>query len=266
MTFHHDSATIKWRIFYHYLFHERSFIMKDGKWAPNWKYVMRVKDVLAPFGGEKKLKNLEKDCRAKLHDIQALLAASRRAHDGELKQHRAELSPQSKALCCVETNFQHKDNNELLADGGNTYVEFTRSSIDKLLEGIKVHIKICASDIFVDGGCGYNFMMAYIAQETGCKVYGIEYVSTKVFLGTVLALWALSTNELTNHKIMYVPSNMCSLESLGPATIAIFFDEAFTDSLLNHICTQLVKPSTTLRATVFFKAGKCRTLIKDIEC
>jgi SAM-dependent methyltransferase len=252
-------------IFYTNLFHEESFIMKDGKWAPNWDHVMQVKDVLGPYGGEVALMELEKYHRAELHDINALFAALRRADSGKMEQCRAEASPQVKALNAVLSAFRHKNNKDLSADGGDTYAELTVKSIDNLLEGLRQTIGIGDNDIFVDGGCGYNFMMAYVAQVTGCKVYGIEYVSTKVYMGMMSALRALEANELTNYKIGYIPWDMYLLESLGPATIAIFFDEAFPRSLLEHICRVLVKPSTTLRAAVFFKPSKQRDLTKLIE-
>ena len=181
----------------------------------------------------------------------------------KLKQHQAEQSPQSKALHCVKCTFQNKNNIDLLADGGKMYAELTEKSITMLLEGIKQNITIDANDIFVDGGCSYIFMMAYIAQVTGCKVYGIKYVETRVYMGMLSALQALRENQLTNHK--YIPCNMYFLESLGPAMMAIFFDEAFHPLLLEHICTKLVKPSTTLKGTDFFKPSKKWGLISQIE-
>lgn len=75
---------------------------------------------------------------------------------------------------------------------------------------------------------------------------------------------AINENELINYNIGYVPWDLYLLESLGPATIAIFFDEAFPRSLVEHICRVLVKPSTTLRAAVFFKPSKQPNLIKRI--
>jgi hypothetical protein len=61
-------------------------------------------------------------------------------------------------------------------------VELTVKSIEMIIGIIKNRIGISANDIF---GCGYNFMMAYIAQLTGCNVHGIEYMRTKVFIGMV---------------------------------------------------------------------------------
>ena len=36
------------RIFYKDLFHPATFIMKDGKWFPNYKHILPVEDVLGP--------------------------------------------------------------------------------------------------------------------------------------------------------------------------------------------------------------------------
>jgi hypothetical protein len=112
-------------------------------------------------------------------------------------------------------------------------------------------ITITSGDVFVEGGCGYNFMMAYIAQLTSCKVYGIEFVPNKIFLGLQSVVNAINSEELINYNIGYIPWDLFWLESLGPATIAIFNDEAFPRGLVEHICKTLVKPSTTLRCLLF---------------
>jgi hypothetical protein len=85
-------------------------------------------------------------------------------------------------------------------------------------------------------------MMADIAQSTSCKVYGIEFITNKIFLAMQSAVSAIKSGELINCNIGYIPWDLTLLESLGPATIAIFNDEAFSSELVEHICKTLVKP------------------------
>ena len=187
--------------------------------------------------------------RAYINNVNAILQW---ADAGKEEQHKAELPPKVKASRAVISAFWQKNNKDLSADGGDTYAELTVKSIETVIGIIKNTIGISADDIFVDGGCGYNFMMAYIAQLTGCNVYGIEYVRTKVFMGMVSTIQAIKTKELTNYNsIAYIPWDMFLLDSLGPATIAIFFDEAFPRSLIEHICRVLLKTSTTLKGALF---------------
>jgi hypothetical protein len=54
----------------------------------------------------------------------------------------------------------------LSADGGNIYVELSIGSINKLLEMLKTKVQISEDNVFVDDRCGYNFMMAHIAQAS----------------------------------------------------------------------------------------------------
>jgi hypothetical protein len=171
----------------------------------------------------------------------------------------------AKAKWAIHQCFWVRPNHELSADGGKSYADLMEGSINKLLATIKRCFRIMEKDIFIDCGCGYNFLMAYIAQMTSCKVYGVEYVQTKIYLGIKSSIMAMQHDLLMNYNIAYVPWDMMLLASLGPATIAIFYDEAFMDNLLEYICTMLVKPSTTLKCVVFFKPGKCKTLKEDIE-
>jgi hypothetical protein len=78
-----------------------------------------------------------------------------------------------------------------------------------------------ADNIFVDGGCGYNFMMAHLAQVTGCKTYGIEYVCNKVFLGMQLVIEAIQQGELDNYNIGYVPWDVF-VGVVGPSDNCLF--------------------------------------------
>jgi hypothetical protein len=80
-----------------------------------------------------------------------------------------------------------------------------------------------------------------------------SYVPTKVYLAMKSTIRAIKGGGLSNYKIGYIPWD-----------IAIFFDEAFPLPLIEHICTRLLKPSMTLKATVFFKPSKVCTLHEDI--
>jgi hypothetical protein len=238
-------------------YHEDSFYMSDGKWLPNWDHVMRVEDVPNARTALEAL--------SKLIKIQgSLRAAFNRAAHGKRDQEKAELPPHLQALNAVVKCYQQKCNTDLSADGGNIYAELTKGSIERLLSFIKEKVGISTDDVWLDGGCGYNFFMAYIAQLTSCKVYGIEYVPNKIFLGMKSAVSAMRHEGLINYNIGYVPSDLFLLESLGPATIAYFFDEAFPRRLIKHIC-KLIKESTTLRAVLFFKPSKDGKLIDRIS-
>lgn len=116
---------------------------------------------------------------ARLKSVQGLL---NRAKHGESLQEKDERPQMEKILDAVTHFFWPSVNKDLSADGGDTYAELTVGSITKLYNWLSTTITITTDDIILDGGCGYNFMMAYLAQVTGCKTYGIEYVPTKVYL------------------------------------------------------------------------------------
>jgi hypothetical protein len=235
------------------IYHEAAFIESGGKWLPNYEHVMNVEDV--PGIRENMVATEEVIKR-----FQAIKRIVKRAACGKVEQYKAERPEAIKVQAAVNGYFRCSVNTSLSADGGDIYAELSVASINKLLKMLKTKVGIREDDILVDGGCGYNFMMAHSAQVTGCRVYGIEYVPTKIYLAMKSTLRAIKEGGLSNYKIGYVPWDMYLLEALGPATIAIFNDEAFPLPLVEHICKILLKPSTTLKAAVFFKPSKAPTL------
>jgi hypothetical protein len=240
------------------IFHQDAFRMHEGRWLPNWDHVMKVEDV--PY-----IREAMFFYNYVVEFGEGIRAIVNRAYIATKEEARFGWTDMAKAKWAIHQCFRVRPNRELSADGGESYAELTEGSINKLLAAIKRRFRITEKDISIDGGCGYNFLMAYIAQMTSCKVYSIEYVPTKIYLGIKSSIMAMQHDLLMNYNIAYVPWDMMLLASLGPATIAIFYDEAFTDNLLEYICTMLVKPSTTLKCVVFFKPGKCKTLKEDIE-
>ena len=230
----HDDENLQ-QVFY-CIYHEAAFIESGSKWLPNYEHVMNVEDV--PGIHENMVANEEV-----IKCFQAIKRIVKRAECGKVEQNKVEQPEAIKVQAAVNGYFQCSINTSLLADGGDIYAELSLVSINKVLKMIKTEVGISEDNILVDGGCSYNFMMAHSTQVTGCRVYGIEYVPTKIYLAMKSILRALKEGGLRNYKIGYIPWDMYLLEALGPAMIAIFNDEAFPEPLVEHICKILLKLS-----------------------
>ena len=167
--------------------------------------------------------------------------------------------PQVRAVHNVYTYVRSKTSHSLSADGGDTNAELTKASANDLIQHMMNEGVITATDVVMDGGCAYNVFASHVAQLAKCKVWGCEYVPTRVFIATGNMLRALEdpddVGSLINPKIAYVPVDLYKLTSFGPTTVAYFFDEAFSLRLVEHICLTAAKTSS-LSYILSFKASK----------
>ena len=128
----------------------------------------------------------------------------------------------------------------LSCDGGDTNAWLTRASVAKLILFLQQQGCLCRESVFLDGGCSYNVLASHVAQVVGCKVWGVEYVTTRCFMAATNMLRALkdphNVGALVNPKIALVPSDLLAMTSFEPSTLGYFFDEAFNLDLIQHIC------------------------------
>ena len=120
------------------------------------------------------------------------------------------------------------------------------------------------SCVFFDAGCAYNVAAAHVAQRVGCKVWGCEYVTTRVFIAAASMMKALEDTNgvgaLTNRMIAYIYSDLFGLISFGPTTLAYFFDEAFPLALLRYLL-YVAANTKSLQCIASFKASKRNYLL-----
>ena len=147
----------------------------------------------------------------------------------------------------------------LCADGGDTNAEITQHSANFAIEGMVNDGILAQEDVFFDGGCAYNVFASHVAQIVGCRVWGCEYVSTRIFIGANNMINALDDNAevgaLCNKNIAYVPCNLYHLQSLGPTTVAYFFDEAFPLDLIKYVCC-IARATVGVKYICSYKASK----------
>jgi hypothetical protein len=175
-------------------------------------------------------------------------------------------SPQDRAIRNVYTYIRSSFSKQLSADGGDTNAEITESSVENLVIMLIEAGYLNALSVLFDGGCSYNVFAAHIAQRVGCKVWGCEYVPTRVFIGAASMLRALEDKQevgaLYNRLIAYIFSDLFALQSFGPTTLAYFFDEAFPLALIRYLLYVAANNSPSLQYIVSFKASKRRSVHK----
>jgi len=145
------------------------------------------------------------------------------------------------------------------ADGGDTNAEITEHTATQLCKVLSEMEVLNEASVFMDGGCAYNVFASHVAQAFNCKVWGCEYVPTRIYLGTFNMLQALQDpheiGELINPKIAYVLLDLFKLTLFRPTTVAYFFDEAFPEALVEHNCVAAVNTGG-LEYVLSYKASK----------
>ena len=156
----------------------------------------------------------------------------------------------------------------LSCDGGDTNAWLTRASVAKLILFLQQQGCLCRESVFLDGGCSYNVLASHVAQVVGCKVWGVEYVTTRCFMAATNMLRALkdphNVGALVNPKIALVPSDLLAMTSFEPSTLGYFFDEAFNLDLIQHIC-DVAAASPSMKWILSFKASKWPSVSKLFE-
>jgi len=99
-------------------------------------------------------------------------------------------NPTELAVCNVYHYIRSTVTRQVLNDGGDTNAEITVKSVGDIVEMLRSQ-GVGADDVFMDGGCSYNVMASHVAQLLDCRVWGCEYVPTRVYLGTFNMMQAL---------------------------------------------------------------------------
>ena len=143
------------------------------------------------------------------------------------------------------------------ADCGDTNAEITKKSVYKLIAALVEKTNLSESSVFLDGGCAYNVLASHVAQVVNCRVWGIEYVLSRIYLGLECFGKILEEQyaSLVNTNIAYVPMNLYRCTHFGMSTHVYFFDEAFNEPLVEH-CITVAANTPTVEYIISFKAAK----------
>ena len=145
-------------------------------------------------------------------------------HEKELKKFLE--GPRAHDMRNLNRAFNSQANRHLSAEGGDTNAQLTPGSMAKIATVLKDDFNICSDDIIADGGCSFNTFCCYMAIEFDCRVFGIEYIVNRQYLGSHSYLmyhkWA---GEATNLRIGFIPTNMFKMDSFLSASVVYLFDE-----------------------------------------
>jgi hypothetical protein len=228
-------------------------------------YEDALNDVFASREAAKKAAEIQLNaCKDEVKACQAKVNAAKGARREQLV---LELPPKERAVnnifyylrCLTKT---------LTADGGDTNGELTREKAILLIQRLIDQHGLNALSVLMDGGANYNLFVALVAQLANCKAFGIEYVPVRTFVAASAYLAAMSDKEhkggLINERVAYVTCDLLNLRSIGPATHAYYFDEAFDPWLVEHnikVCANT--PSITHICS--FKASKSKSVHRIFE-
>lgn len=191
--------------------------------------------------------------------VKSLNSLNTAATNAERNIERMNQSPKDLAIRNVYRYIRSKNSKDLMADGGDTNAELTENSVNRYCDWLVAAIGLNADSVGFDGGCSYNVFCSHVAQRLGCKMWGTEYVPTRIFIGTGNFLKALedpdNIGHLVNPKVAYVPLDLFALTSFGNATFGHFFDEAFSESLIHH-CLIAAHNTPTMMHITSAKASK----------
>jgi hypothetical protein len=241
-------------------FSSGSFVLADQSLKPSKRLILietLLKCALIP----------KQVALTRLQDEIAEMKAKRNVAEKSLKSLQYQTrSPQDRAIRNVYTYIRSTFSKQLSADGGDTNAEITEASVEKLVIMLIDAGYLNEYSVLFDGGCSYNVFAAHIAQRVGCKVWGCEYVPTRVFIGAASMLRALEDKQevgtLYNRLIAFIFSDLFALQSFGPTTLAYFFDEAFPLALIRYLLYVAANNSPSLQYIVSFKASKRRSVHK----
>lgn len=249
-------------------FNERSFLVKDI----NVKEVDHSEVSLFDHGVVPSEGTIHISEAASGHDpayVHKLLAAKRhasahlyRCKEDVRKRAIQALTPEEAGIHNVYNYIRTATTKACSADGGDINAELTKGSIDALVTWLRQEGLLSENAVLMDGGCAYNLFASHVAQRTGCKVWGIEYVPMRAWSSAVNMLAALADKrkigKLHNPRVAYIYEDLFRIDSFGPTTVAYFFDEAFQPRLMHHIAACAAR-TPGLEAVLSFKASKCRS-------
>jgi hypothetical protein len=201
---------------------------------------------------------LQEHLKALRMKLNAAIAAAK-------EQRCLERPPELRAVDNVYRYIASATSRALSADGGDTNAEITRHSANTLIRHLVEQGILNADSVFMDGGAAYNVLTCHVAQVVGCKAWGVEYVPLRAYLAATNFLTALDDpdgfGDLINAKVAYVHTDLYTLNSFGPTTVAYFFDEAFPEALMRHIIKSCAN-TLGLTHIISFKASKRPSLHK----
>lgn len=205
---------------FHATFPENAFTA-DGHPSPEIEGIRRVVDVLQP----------ELDRVTLEYNRVAKKKKELSARINNAIQHKKKLdflltSQKVRDFRNLDQTFNSKVNRELSADGGDTNAQLTPGSMARIARVLKEDFDVGSEDIICDGGCSFNSFCAYMAIEFDCRVFGIEYIVNRQYLGSNSYLqYHERAGKETNLRIAFIPTNLFKMETFLSASVVYLFDE-----------------------------------------